>query len=170
MNILVISSIVATAYMWVGLCVNVVEKSITQSIIQSIKSLSPTSSLSYSVSVSISFWRTQPRTHAPTHAHTHTHTHKSGGHNVTCTDIKVREKRCYACTICHYLVSDKTCWYCCKFCYRTDRVSSSNKTLAYRLLKGYWTTPLCWCLKGLERQLWVTKLLQTVSKQYIVPY
>ena len=33
---------------------------------------------------------------------------------------KKKEKKCNACTICHYLVSDKTCRHRCTFCHLSD--------------------------------------------------
>ena len=48
-------------------------------------------------------------TRACMRAHTHTQ------NNNRCTDIQVK-KRCNACTICHDLISDKTCRHRCMFC------------------------------------------------------
>ena len=76
-----ISSTIATAEMWVGLCCWKMK-------FNQFLSLFPSLSLC---------------------ARAHTHTHTRDRHNVTCTDIQVKKRRCNACTICHYLLSDKTC-------------------------------------------------------------
>ena len=67
-------------------------------------SLSPLSPLSLTLS------------NARTHARTHTHTRKW------------KKRRCNACTICHYLVSDKPCRHRCTFCHLSDKTCRSDKT------------------------------------------
>ena len=73
------------------------------------------------------------------HAHTHTH-------NMRCTDIQVK-KRCNACMICHYLISDKTCRHHCMFCHISDKTCHSDRTCrntAYYELK---------CISSIRRYL-----------------
>ena len=86
------------------------------------------------LSFSLSLAFTHARRHARTHARTPpppTHTNSS--------DIQYhmywypfekrrRKKKCNACTICHYLVSDKTCRHRCTFCHLSDKTCRSDKT------------------------------------------
>ena len=61
------------------------------------------------------------------HARMHPHTHTRDTYNIICIDVQVK-KRYNACTICHYLVSDKTCRHRCTFCHLSDKTCRSDKT------------------------------------------
>ena len=85
-------------------------------------------SLSFSVSVS----PFEVRAHAHTHTHTHTQiTHTTWYHMYWFPSGKKRYK---ACTICYYLVGDKTCRHHCTFCHLSDQTCCCDKTCCNRVL------------------------------------